>query len=57
VGGEAKLAKECVKETTPFVVVWLGELEENRNMGLDVHGLELEDGCGRGVGGGNVNVD
>jgi hypothetical protein len=55
VGGEAELAEECVEETTPFVVVWLSELEENRNMGLDVHGLE--DRCGRGVGGGNIDVD
>ena len=54
-GGEAELAEECVEETAPFIVVWLGELEENRNMGFDVHGLE--DGCGRCVGGGNIDVN
>jgi len=43
VGAEAELADEGVEEAAPFVLVGLNELEDNGNMGLDVHHLKNSD--------------
>lgn len=37
---EDELADEGVEEATPLIVVWLGELEGDRNTGFDVHGVK-----------------
>lgn len=39
-GFKAKLADECIKEATPFIIVRLSKLKNNRIMRFDVHGLE-----------------
>jgi hypothetical protein len=54
-GAEAELADEGVEEAAPFVVVRLGELEDNENMGFDVH--RLKNSNERRCGGGSVAVD
>jgi hypothetical protein len=54
-GSESELAEEGVEETTPFIVVRLGELKKNRNMILNVDGLK--NGGGRGAGSGAVDGD
>ena len=50
-----ELADEDVEEAAPFVVVGLGELEDNGNMGLDVH--HLKNSNERRHGSGSVAID
>lgn len=68
VRAEAELADECVEERAPLGVVWIGELEHDGDVGLDVHGLKNRDGGsddgggeelagGRGVGVGEVDME
>jgi hypothetical protein len=44
VGFKTKFTDECIKETTPFIVIRLDKIKNNRHMGFDVYCLE--DGSG-----------
>jgi hypothetical protein len=71
VGFETKLADECIKEASPFIVVWVSKLKNNRNVRLDVYSLEncggwrgdersiiLDGGCIRGgIDAGEVDAE
>jgi hypothetical protein len=44
VGAEVELAIECIKDALPFIVAWISELKNDRNMRLNVHCLEDNNG-------------
>jgi hypothetical protein len=71
-GIQDQISDECIKETTPFIIVRLDKIKNNRNMGFDVYCLEdssgwrsdgrsvvLDGGCIRGIGveTGQVNAE
>ena len=43
-GFKTKFPDECIKETTPFIVVQLDKIKNNRNMRFDVYCLEDSSG-------------
>ena len=50
-GDEAEFAEEDVEEAAPLIVVGVGELENDGDVGFDVH--RLKNGDGRSSGGGS----
>ena len=55
-GDKIELAEKGVEETAPFVIVGIGEFENDRNMGFYVNGLKDGDGRSRDGGNGGVGV-